>query len=108
MKVRFSTGLRVLFALRLVVSERTGMSVVSHNGDVFAPQKLAINASMEGRGANQQRVLCVHKTRLFPTYTDVCREKVYTEVHFWTGYLQKRWKGGAFITSSLGALRFEF
>ena len=29
------------FARRLVVSERTGMSVVSHNGDVFAPQKLA-------------------------------------------------------------------
>ena len=25
----------------LNVSERTGMSVVSHNGDVFAPQKLA-------------------------------------------------------------------
>ena len=28
------------FCSRLVVSERTGMSVVSHNGDVFAPQKL--------------------------------------------------------------------
>ncbi len=33
--------LRLEFARRLVASERTGMSVVSHNGDVFAPQKLA-------------------------------------------------------------------
>ena len=76
------------------------MSVVSSNGDVFAPQKLAINASMDGRGANQQRVLCVHKTRLFPTYTDVCREKVYTDVHFWTGYFQKAYGEHLFIRAA--------
>ena len=65
------------------------MSVVPRNGDVFAPQKLAINASMDGRGTNQQRVLCTHKIRLFLTYTDVCREKVYTDVHFRTGYFKR-------------------
>ena len=38
----------------LNVSEQTRMSVVPCSSDVFVEQKLAINASMEGRGTNQQ------------------------------------------------------
>ena len=55
------------------------MSVVPRNGDVFAPQKLAINASMEERGTNQQRVLCSKNSR----------PAVYTDVHFRTGYFKR-------------------
>ena len=63
------------------------MSVASHNGDVFAPQKLVVRTPKDGRDINQKRVL--YKTRLFPTYTEVCREKVYTDVHFWTVYFKR-------------------
>ena len=45
------------------------MSVVPRNGDVFAPQKLAINASMEGRCTNQQRVLCTRTKLVFFRHT---------------------------------------
>ena len=72
---------------RLVVSERTGMSGVLISSDVFAAQKLVVRTPKDGRDINQKRVL--YKTRLFPTYTEVCREKVYTDVHFRTGYFQK-------------------
>ncbi|QSH92307.1 hypothetical protein C5N99_07500 [Treponema medium] len=91
---------------RLVVSERTRMSGGLISSDVFAQQKLVVRTPKDGRDINQKRVL--YKTRLFPTYTEVCREKVYTEVHFWTGYLQKRWKGGAFITLSRGLYGLNF
>ena len=60
------------------------MSVASHNGDVFASQKLVVRTPKDGRDINQKRVL--YKTRLFPTYTEVCREKVYTDVHFQNGH----------------------
>ena len=75
------------FCSRLVVSERTRMSVVLLSSDVFAAQKLVVRTPKDGRDINQKRVL--YKTRLFPTYTEVCREKVYTDVHFRTGYFQK-------------------
>ena len=72
---------------RLVVSERTRMSGVLISSDVFAAQKPVVRTPKDGRDINQKRVL--YKTRLFPIYTEVCREKVYTDVHFRTGYLQK-------------------
>ena len=75
------------FCSRLVVSERTRMSVVLLSSDVFAAQKPVVRTPKDGRDINQKRVL--YKTRLFPTYTEVCREKVYTDVHFRTGYFQK-------------------
>ena len=82
--------LSCLFAKKLTVkgfSERTGMSVVLLSSDVFAAQKPVVRTPKDGRDINQKRVL--YKTRLFPTYTEVCREKVYTDVHFRTGYFQK-------------------
>jgi len=68
----------------LNVSERTRMSVVLRSSDVFAQQKLVVRTPKDGRDINQKRVL--YKTRLFPTYTEVCREKVYTDVHFQNGH----------------------
>ena len=72
---------------RLVVSEPPRTAVVLISSDVFAAQKLVVRTPKDGRDINQKRVL--YKTRLFPTYTEVCREKVYTDVHFRTGYFQK-------------------
>ena len=63
------------------------MSEVLISSDVFAAQKPVVRTPKDGRDINQKRVL--YKTRLFPTYTEVCREKVYTDVHFRTGYFQK-------------------
>jgi len=63
------------------------MSVVLRSSDVFATQKLVVRTPKDGRDINQKRVL--YKTRLFPTYTEVCREKVYTDVHFWTVYFKR-------------------
>ena len=63
------------------------MSVVLLSSDVFAAQKPVVRTPKDGRDINQKRVL--YKTRLFPTYTEVCREKVYTDVHFRTAYFQK-------------------
>ena len=63
------------------------MSVVLRSSDVFAQQKLVVRTPKDGRDINQKRVL--YKTRLFPTYTEVCREKVYTDVHFWTVYFKR-------------------
>ena len=64
-----------------------GMSGVLISSDVFAAQKPVVRTPKDGRDINQKRVL--YKTRLFPTYTEVCREKVYTDVHFRAGYFQK-------------------
>ncbi|WP_385982051.1 hypothetical protein [Treponema sp.] len=61
--------------------------MVPRNSDVFAMQKLVVRTPKDGRDINQKRVL--YKTRLFPTYTEVCREKVYTDVHFWTVYFKR-------------------
>lgn len=63
------------------------MSVVLRSSDVFAQQKLVVRTPKDGRDINQKRVL--YKTRLFPTYTEVCREKVYTDVHFRTVYFKR-------------------
>ena len=63
------------------------MSVVLRSSDVFATQKLVVRTPKDGRDINQKRVL--YKTRLFPTYTEVCREKVYMDVHFWTVYFKR-------------------
>ena len=79
-----------LFSKKLTVkgsSERTRMSGGLISSDVFAAQKPVVRTPKDGRDINQKRVL--YKTRLFPTYTEVCREKVYTDVYFRTGYLQK-------------------
>ena len=57
---------------RLVVSERTGMSVVSHNGDVFAPQKLAFR-SVHG---------CTLLDRLFSKALDIAHLRCrYAEIN---------------------------
>ena len=82
----FALGKTLLLKI-LNVSERTGMSVVPRSSDVFAMQKLVVRTPRDGRDINQKRVL--YKTRLFPTYTEVCREKVYTAVHFWTVYFKR-------------------
>ena len=50
-------------------------------------QPLVVRTPKDGRDINQKRVL--YKTRLFPTYTEVCREKVYTDVHFRTVYFKR-------------------
>ena len=71
----------------LNVSERTGMSVVLRSSDVFATQKLVVRTPKDGRDINQKRVL--YKTRLFPTYTEVCREKVYTDVQLLNSLFSK-------------------
>ena len=60
------------------------MSVVLISSDVFATQKPVVRTPKDGRDINQKRVL--YKTRLFPAYTEVCREKVYTDVHFQNGH----------------------
>ena len=49
----------------------------------------------DGGGFKQQRVL--YKTRLFPTYTEVCREKVYTEVHCSSGLRKRTFRKGCFL-----------
>ena len=42
---------------RLVISERTRMSVLPYRSE-FAQQKLVIRTPKDGRGANQKQVLC--------------------------------------------------
>ena len=72
---------RVSLLKILNVSEAARTPLVPCSSDVFATQKLVIRTPKDGRDINQKRVL--YKTRLFPTYTEVCREKVYTDVRFW-------------------------